>query len=63
MDAPLNGYNLGEVKEYTGKMSALASQGESNVDGDCGMKGIKSEDSMNGYLESNNPAYKEPKQK
>lgn len=57
MEAPLNGYNEGEIKEFAGKMSVLASQGESNVEGDCDMKGIKSEDSMEGYLTKNNPAY------
>lgn len=60
---PLNGYNMGQVNEYTDKMSALSSQGESSVEGDCSMKGIKSEDSLNGYLTENNPAYQESKQK
>jgi len=60
---PMSGYDSGEVNEYNGKMSTLSEQGESNVDGDCDMKGIKSEDSMNGYLAENNPAYKEAKNK
>lgn len=54
----MSGYNEGEVKEYQDKMSCLSSQGESNVEGDCSMKGIKEENSMNGYLQANNPAYK-----
>jgi len=54
---PTNGYNMGEVKEYTGKMSTLSSQGETSVEGDCSMKGIKEENSMEGYLAKNNPAY------
>ena len=60
---PPNGYNLGDIKEFEDKMSVLSSQGETNVDGDCSMKGIKSEDSMNGSIEASNSAYQEPKQK
>ena len=63
MVGPMNGYNDGDTREYNGKMSALSEQGESSVEGDCSMKGIKSEDSMAGYLEQNNPSYQEPKQK
>lgn len=57
MVGPTTGYTMGQQDVFTGHMSALESQGESSVEGDCSMKGIKQENSMEGYVVNNNPAY------